>query len=303
MCKMDVPAISISVIVCTRNRLESLRRCVEALISINTAYEWELVVVDNGSNDGTSEFLTSLPKRIGGARLKTVYEPKRGLAAARNAGVRQSNGKIIAFTDDDCYVTKNYIDALIDSFAASPDIGLVGGRISLYDHSDLPITIREGNDYLILKPNTFVSPVAIQGANMAFRREVITRIGGFDELFGAGTGIACEDTDAIAAAIWMGVTGAYNPAVTVYHHHGRKTSSVARALWRTYDRGLGAYYAKYILRRDSRSVYLKHWIKMFQSGLRDSASAKAYFIFARKTFREFSGALYYVLWWLIHRRV
>jgi GT2 family glycosyltransferase len=301
MRKMDFPSVPISVIICTRNRIESLRRCVQALTSVDTAYDWELVIVDNGSNDGTSEFLKSLPKRIGRARLKTVYEPKRGLAAARNAGVRQSNGKIIAFTDDDCYVAKDYIDVLIDSFAASPNIGLVGGRILLYDHSDLPITIREGEDYFILKPNTFVSPVTIQGANMAFQREVITRIGGFDEFFGAGTGIACEDTDAIAAAIWMGVTGVYNPAVTVYHHHGRKTSSVARALWRTYDRGRGAYYAKYILRRDSRSVYFKHWINTILAGLRDSAGVKAYLIFARRTFRELSGALYYILRRLTHR--
>jgi glucosyl-dolichyl phosphate glucuronosyltransferase len=73
--------IPISVVVCTRNRSDSLRRCVEALSSIKTEYEWELVIVDNGSDDGTGSFLASLPTRY--RNVQVTLEPKRGLGAAR----------------------------------------------------------------------------------------------------------------------------------------------------------------------------------------------------------------------------
>jgi glycosyltransferase involved in cell wall biosynthesis len=115
--------IPISVVVCTRNRLESLQRCVRALCSTKTDHEWELVIVDNGSEDRTSSFLASLPERFGNVSVVATFESKRGLASARNKGVSQARGKIVAFTDDDCYVTADYIDAMISAFATSNEIG------------------------------------------------------------------------------------------------------------------------------------------------------------------------------------
>ena len=108
--------IVVSVVVCTRNRVDSLRRCVQALASINTGCEWELVIVDNGSDDGTSAFLTSLPQLFSKTPVITTFEPKRGLAAARNRGVDQAHGDIVAFTDDDCYVFDDYIDLMVSAF-------------------------------------------------------------------------------------------------------------------------------------------------------------------------------------------
>ena len=251
-------SIPISVVVCTRNRVESLRRCVRALVSIVTDYEWELVVVDNGSNDGTENFLVSLPAQF--RNVAVAFEPKRGLSAARNKGVSQANGDIVAFTDDDCYVAKNYIDTLVSAFEAS-EIGFVGGRVLLYDQSDLKITIQEKEDYVILQPRTFFVAGTIHGANMAFRKSVLNIIGGFDESLGAGTSLTSgEDTAAIAAALWAGITGAYDPQPTVYHHHGRKTQYEETRSHRASDIGRGAYYAKYILRSDLRYKYLRAWM-------------------------------------------
>jgi glycosyltransferase involved in cell wall biosynthesis len=174
--KMPIP---ISVVVCTRNRSDSLRRCVEALSSIKTEHEWELVIVDNGSDDGTGSFLASLPTRY--RNVQVTLEPKRGLGAARNAGVSKAHGSIVAFTDDDCYVARDYIDAMISAFQTNREIGFVGGRVLLYDPSDLRITIQEKQDYCVLRPRTFFTPGTIHGANMAFRKAVLNRIGGFDK--------------------------------------------------------------------------------------------------------------------------
>jgi glycosyltransferase involved in cell wall biosynthesis len=285
----------ISVVVCTRNRLESLRRCIQAFKAIKTEHEWELIIVDNGSSDGTDAFLSSLPVRINNGQIRATFEPKRGLAAARNKGIKQATGEIIAFTDDDCYVAEDYIDAVLMAFANS-DVSFAGGRVLLHDPTDLPITIREGQERLTLMPNTFLSPAAIQGANMAFRKSTLNLIGGFDECFGAGTGIAAEDTVALAAAMWSGASGIYDPKIVVYHHHGRKTRDVARALWKTYDKGIGAYFAKFILRPDSRSAYLRAWLDIFIRNLVEARlNIKSYFVLVRQLIRQLDGALLYII--------
>ena len=148
-------------------------------------------------------------------------------------------------------MSEDYIDAMISAFE-NPEIGFVGGRILLYDQSNIKLTIQESEDYLVLLPRTFVAAGTVQGANMAFRRAILDQIGGFDENLGAGTSFACEDIDAVAALLWKGITGAYDPRPLVYHHHGRKTKREASDLRKTYDKGRGAYYAKYILRSESR---------------------------------------------------
>jgi glycosyltransferase involved in cell wall biosynthesis len=285
-------SIPVSVVVCTRNRVDSLRRCVQAFASINTDYKWELIIVDNGSDDGTSAFLASLPRQLAKAHVATTFEPKRGLAAARNKGISKACGNIIAFTDDDCYMSENYIDSMISAFE-NPEIGLVGGRILLYDQSDRKLTIQEREDYLVLEPRTFVATGTVQGANMAFRRALLDHIGGFDENLGAGTSFACEDIDAVAALLWEGFTGAYDPRPIVYHHHGRKTKREARVLWKTYDKGRGAYYAKYILRSDSRSQYIRSWVGSVKHGA-ICGDLKNRLWHGRQALRELFGGLHYV---------
>jgi glycosyltransferase involved in cell wall biosynthesis len=252
-------SLPISIVVCTRNRVDSLRRCVDALFSVRTSQKWELVIVDNGSDDATADFLRSLVSPSEYPVLKTAFQPKRGLTAARNTGWRSARGKIIAFTDDDCYVASDYIDAVVSAFTDNQGRGFVGGRILLYDPTDLPIAIQVCEHPLHLHPRTYVGVGVIQGANMAFRRETLERIGGFDENLGPGTEFNCEDVDAVASALWAGISGAYDPRPTVYHHHGRKSEEERRTILSSYAQGRGAYHAKFALRQDSRSLYIKAW--------------------------------------------
>lgn len=256
------PCPILSVVVCTRNRFSKLKRCVDALLSVTTARDWELVIVDNGSTDGTSEYLASIDqKQFNRVYVTTTFEPKRGLAAARNKGWRTANGGIVAFTDDDCYVSKDYVNSVIQVFEEDVSIGFVSGRILLFDTLDCPITIEESQHRCDFRPWRFISAGVVQGANLAFRRMILERIGGFDERLGAGTPFPCEDIDAAAAALWCGVIGVYDPRPVVYHHHGRRTEREAQELMRSYDAGRGAYYAKYILRRASRLEYVLGWIR------------------------------------------
>jgi GT2 family glycosyltransferase len=286
-------ASPISVVVVTRNRVERLRRCVDALLSVKTDRPWELVIVDNNSDDATAEFLNSLPKHAGNAAIITRHEKKRGSSAAKNNGWRIATGDIIAFTDDDCYVREDYIDSMISAFESDSAIEAVGGRILLFDKTDLHITVLEQTDYAYLAPRTFIPTGVIQGANMAFKRKTLEKIGGFDENLGAGTKLAGEDIDAVAAVVWSGAPGAYNPSAVVYHHHGRKTQLDAQNLWRTYDRGRGAYYVKYILHRQARWVYLRIWAGSIAKDLRTTIQT-AKIGGLRKSLREINGAVYYL---------
>src|SRR5271155_2859511 len=121
-----------SLVICTGDRLPSLKRSVQAALAIATTRQWELVVVDNGSSDGTSEYLRDLQASVG-TQLLTVYQPRPGLGRARNSGWRAARAPIIAFTDDDCYVNSDYVDAVISAFESDPSIAAVGGRVLLYD--------------------------------------------------------------------------------------------------------------------------------------------------------------------------
>jgi len=278
------PSPILSVVVCTRDRCGKLKRCVDALLSVTAARDWELVIVDNGSTDGTSDYLASIDqKHFNRVQVKTVFEPKRGLSAARNTGWRTANGEIVAFTDDDCYVSKDYVDSVIRVFEDDLDIGFLCGRILLFDPLDYRITIQESEQRRDFRPWTFMEAGELQGANMAFKRAVLERIGGFNERLGAGTPFPCEDLDVAAAALWDGIPGVYDPRPVVYHHHGRRTEREARELMRSYDAARGAYYVKYILRRDSRFVYVRAWISSIKydwaglSGLTLGLSCKGVF--------------------------
>jgi glycosyltransferase involved in cell wall biosynthesis len=257
----------VSIIVPTRNRAEKLQRCIASFQRINTSIDWELIIVDNGSNDGTAELLASLHV----ANCKIVREPRKGSALARNAGIKHAAGEILAFTDDDCYVTENYIDALCNAFDRDASVGFIGGRILLFDRTDLPVTINEGVDYRRFNKMTFLPAGVVQGANMAFRRSALNAIGNFDESFATISGF---DVVACACALWKGIVGANDPSVVVFHHHGRKNQQQFRARTRFYDFGRGSYYAKFILRSDSRSAYVTGWSTSFVTRYQSASSFK-----------------------------
>ncbi|MEM3602374.1 MAG: glycosyltransferase family A protein [Candidatus Bathyarchaeia archaeon] len=116
-------APNISVIVCTRNRVRSLEKCLDSLLSLNyPKSEFEIVVVDNNSDDETRVILQSKYSNV----VRYIFESRIGIAYARNTGVKHARGSIIAFIDDDCIPDKNWLKELIKGFKSSEIIG-VGG--------------------------------------------------------------------------------------------------------------------------------------------------------------------------------
>lgn len=249
----------LSLIICTRNRASQLAQTLKRTLTIRSRLNWELIIADNGSTDGTSAVVREFAAACSHP-VQSICKPGRGVSYARNAGWQAANSDIIAYIDDDCYPTEDFIDALFNCFSKDPRLGFVGGRILLHDSSDRRITIQESLERQSFPPNCFIRPGVIQGANLAFRRAALIKVGGFDLWFGAGAFFTGEEAELLARISAAGWAGAYDPTPVVYHHHGRKTAADEWQLMRSYDWGRGAYYAKCILNKDMRQVYVKHWL-------------------------------------------
>lgn len=244
----------VSVVICTANRAEQLRLALDALLLQRTDRDWETIVVDNASSDHTREVIEEFAARD--THIKYVHEAQRGLGAARDTGWRHASGEIVSFTDDDCYLPTDYVDAICDVFLERSELGFVGGKVLLHDPEDAPVTILLREEPFDIAARSFVAAGTVHGANLSFRKTTLEKIGGFSREMGAGTAFPCEDIDAIAAAVWAGIPGGYDPRSVVSHHHGRKLEEISE-LRRSYDLGRAAYFAKFTARSDSRASYVE----------------------------------------------
>lgn len=258
----DVPSpddtADVSVVVCTWNRAQRIEK-VLAHIGVAAARgnrSAEIVVVDNNSRDDTKA-VVALAARSSPIRVHYVFEPIQGLSFARNRGLQAARGSIIAFTDDDCIVEPGWIAALWDEFAADPHVAIVGGRVDLYASDDQPVSIRPIAER-VRYTNAGQIYGLIMGCNMAVRRGVADRIGEFDPAFGGSKGVVADDIEFIYRALKHGLGIVYTPKAQVLHHHGRRTTEDLRALRRSYVRGRGAFFCKYLLRAD-RTILRHAW--------------------------------------------
>jgi GT2 family glycosyltransferase len=240
--------IAISLLICTRDRASSLDRTLASVsrAAAETPVPVEVVVVDNGSSDDTAARLARWQERQC-FPVRLVAEPLPGLARARNTGIAQARGGIIAMTDDDCVLDPGYFTLLAARFAQWPAPVVVGGRILLGDPADLPVTIKLEDHPMVAAPGSFPGGF-VMGANLAFTRDVVERVGPFDTRFGAGARFAAaEDTDFLFRAMGCGIPVRYDPYVVVSHHHGRRSTTELTTLMAGYAFGDGALYAKHLL--------------------------------------------------------
>jgi glycosyltransferase involved in cell wall biosynthesis len=285
---MSSASPDLSIVICTRNRAGQLRGTLDSVMAMKTARSWEAILVDNASTDSTADVIRDAAEIE--PRIRYFREERIGLGAARDRGWREARSALISFTDDDCYVAEDYVDAVVAAFDTGPGVGVLGGRILLFDPEDAPVTIDERDHPEELAPQSFVLAGALKGANLSFRREALETIGGFDPELGAGTPFPCEDIDAVAAVLWAGFNGRYDPRPLVLHHHRRRGPDVPR-LRAGYDRGRGAYYAKFLLRPECRRAYTVGWLSEVRRSLdptglarlfRELRSAAAYLRFRRR---------------------
>lgn len=278
--------VQTSVVICTRNRARTLERCLASVRRIPAGRTWEVVVVDNGSTDATPEILKHAENEFP-VRLSVLYEPTPGIARARNRGWRGASGSVVAFIDDDCYPEPDLVDRIARSFETDPGLGFLGGAVLPHDPEDAFVGTVARPDRYEIHPGTFIAAGTLITANLAFRRTVLESIEGFDEAFGYGDGLAGEDADAVARASAAGWRGLYDPTLVVRHDHGRRRSEDVERVSRSYDRGRGAFYAKCLLDRRLRRIYLAAWARLTMERVRAGHRRSA-------TLRELRGAAQYL---------
>jgi GT2 family glycosyltransferase len=211
---------------------------------------YEIVVIDGGSNDGTEE----LCKRYSNVRF--VVENRFGLAYARNKGAELAHGEIIAFTDDDCIVDKEWLKNLFAGFRLSETVMGVGGPVYPLHPEVIPQKI------LVLPPfglyydgETTKVVSGVITANAAFKRKVFERIR-FDEMIGATKKgkliLTGEDVDFCQRFVEAGNSLLYVPDAKVYHQVNRERLSVKYILKHAFCNGITT--TKIILKhKNSRS--------------------------------------------------
>ncbi len=165
-----------SIIICTRNRAESLRSTLESIGKISVPQGWvvELLVVDNGSADHTSAVVSAAQRN--NIILRYINEPKAGQCHARNTGLDATSGEIILFTDDDVRVPSNWMVAMCEPILNGAADAVTGGVVFPAEHaaslSRSPFSSRRGwfASTAELDSNR---PARMVGANMAFHRRVL----------------------------------------------------------------------------------------------------------------------------------
>jgi glycosyltransferase involved in cell wall biosynthesis len=177
----------ISVVVCTYNRAALLEKALRSLFAQNAEpSSYEIVVVDNNSADETPQVVESL-KAESPVPLRYFRESRQGNAYARNAGVDQAAGSIIAYMDDDVIADKSWVYLIRDAFAHEPELSFVGGRVLAVWEEEPPSWLTEEHWAPLALLDYGPEPLDIEGqsprglltANIAIRREVFAEVGGF----------------------------------------------------------------------------------------------------------------------------
>ncbi|HEY5989068.1 MAG TPA: glycosyltransferase, partial [Streptosporangiaceae bacterium] len=253
-------APSVSVVVCTRDRADQLEACLHHL-DRQEYPRFEVVVVDNAPVSDAVRTLVATRKTE--LTYRYVVEPRGGLSWARNAGIAAASCDIIAFLDDDDEPDRHWLTGLAGGFARGDDIGCVTGMTvparldtqaqELFELAGGHCNARGFSPDIFSRhgpqnPLYPLPPFGV-GANMAFRREALARIGGFDVALGAGTPArASEDTLALTLVLLAGHRIAYEPAALMRHHHRRDIDSLCDQIY-GYGVGLTAYYAALLRHR------------------------------------------------------
>lgn len=241
--------MKISVIVCTYNRCESLTRTLESIVAsrMPESIDWEVLVVDNNSKDRTravmSEFCLCHPGRV-----RYLFEVQQGLSKARNAGIHEARGEIIAFTDDDVTVEPTWLQNLTQPLLENQCAG-TAGRILLGDFQPPSWLAISGSHNLggslvqfDLGDESVPLDRAPFGASMAFQKSVFDECGGFrTDLGRSGKSlIGNEDTEFGLRLISKGLPLIYAPSAIVYHPVPRErlTKKYFRSYWFAHGRAL-----------------------------------------------------------------
>src|SRR5262245_44159800 len=213
---------NVSVIIATRNRAALLDECLHRLSAQRFLPGDEIIVVDNGSTDDTAAVVGSHQRRCG-APLHLLHEPIAGKSHAIARGAAVATGQILALTDDDVNVAEDWLEVL-RTVMADPTVGMAGGPVRPRWEPTVPQWIRSvaGRHPRLAAPIALLDygderaqlgPRTLLGANIAVKRDVFFKVGGFPAHLGKmhGTLLSGEDHELCRRVQLAGFDAIYCP--------------------------------------------------------------------------------------------
>jgi glycosyltransferase involved in cell wall biosynthesis len=246
----------LSIVLPTYNRAAELPLAVKSALDQTAAPDSsEIIIVDNNSTDRTAEVVNELTTQYPG-RVLGVLEKRQGVAYARQAGIDAARAELVAFFDDDVRVARDWVDTILNTFEQHADIEVLGGKVlpswstppptwltsvhwaplALQDFGDAPLFFSREN------------PRGLISANLACRKRVFERLGGFSPEFQrVKDGIGSLEDDEWIRRLWRsGGRALYVPDLVTYTDV--PASRLTRAYHRRWHKGHGRFYA--MLRAD-----------------------------------------------------
>lgn len=242
--KVEQATPEISVVVCSFNRCETLRECLDSFNAQTAASRMELIVVDDGSSDGTAEMLAGYPF---GVAHRVVSRRNGGLAVARNSGLAVARGEYVLLVNDDTIAFPDLVERHLARHAAlGPGLHSVLGSFEQPREALANALMR----FLEVTPYVFcyasLTPLARYGwnrwwtCNVSVPRAAVEAAGKFD---GSFRHYGCEDTDLAIRLERLGGDVVYDPSARAHHRHllslddlARRQRTVARAYVRLFKK-------------------------------------------------------------------
>ena len=243
---------SVAVIVPTYNRAGSLGRLLKSFdaLEIPNSIPVEVLIVDNGSTDGTGTLLAQEETKARKFSLRVLHEPQQGKASALNAGLKLAGGELLVVVDDDVVVHPQWLMKHIECHQVMPFDAVQGRVLPGVDPDGRPADtdrLREYNIPIIDYGEDFCKVRGMTGTNMSLKRQVFTKVGFFDPRLGPGAAGFSEDTEYSRRIREAGFKIGYSPHAVVYHElnparYGRSYNRIVE-----YRKGL----SRSLYRRDS----------------------------------------------------
>jgi GT2 family glycosyltransferase len=215
------PQPSCSIVIPALNRLDLTKQCLEALFTVTGGVPYEVIVVDNGSDDGTAEYLSSL-----GEKIRVISNPENlGFAIACNQGARAAIGEYVVFLNNDTVPLRGWLRAMVDVVRTESGVGIVGSKLLFPDrsvqHIGVSMSREHGTPYHIYRGAPEDALVAsrrrdlncVTAACMLVRKSAFEDVGGFDE----GYRNSFEDIDLCFRMVQRGYRVVYEPASVLFH--------------------------------------------------------------------------------------
>jgi glycosyltransferase involved in cell wall biosynthesis len=217
----------LTAIICTYNRAKYIGNLLESVAKNDLAKsEYEIVLVDNNCTDNTREICEAFAKAHKDVNFRYVLEPEQGLSAARNKGIKEAKGDVIAYIDDDALVDTWYLRTYAEWFAMHPETMACGGPIEPLYETEEPSWMTPYTKALLTAWMNYGDKVREYpkgrypgGGNAAYRKEVFDKVGLFNTALGrkGGNLMGSEEKDIFDKMHALGMQVLYLPTPVLHH--------------------------------------------------------------------------------------